>query len=1069
MLATPLHVLYVEDEPNDVTLLEHELRRSGFAPSGQRVESREAFLAHLDPKLDVILTDFTMPNFNGLEALRLMKESKLDVPFIFVSGTIGEDNAVAAMQEGAADYLIKDRLMRLGSAIKQALERRRLRAEKVIADQAAARLAAIVETSGDAIIAMTLEGNVTNWNRAAEKLYGYSLTEILGQNISIVFPQGRRQSDAPEDPQNMMSRVAQGEHFGAFETVRVRKDGRRVEVLASISPLRDPGGVVTGASCIAHDITQIKRNIRFLDAQQAVAVILSESRDLEEAGPKVLQTIAECLRWEVAVLWTIDREANVLRRMHSWHARWADANFIDALSRKTTLRPGVGVAGRTWSMSVPVWEPGITIDSPSMESSTMTREGLRCGFGFPMRQGAEMMGVIEFYNPELREPDSSLIAALDNVASQVSQFCERRASEAALRASEARFRQLADAMPQIVWTARPDGEIDYFNERCYQLAECSRAEDPEQTWRSIVHPDDLRRSQDGWAESVRCGASYEIEIRIIERGTGRHRWYLFRAVAGTDAAGIITHWYGTGTDIDDQRRSLEALGVSEERFRNLVMALPAAVYTTDQTGRITLFNEHAVELWGRRPNLEKDRWGCAHKLFRQDGTPLPLDESPIAVAVREGRSVRGQEVVIERPDGSRSHVLPHPEPLRGVGGEIVGAVNMVIDLTHTKKLEEQFRQAQKMEAIGRLAGGVAHDFNNLLTIILGYGEIMQRGFHQDDFNYGLIEEIIRAGQRATSLTRQLLLFSRQQVLRPQVLNLNAVLTDSEKMLRRLIGEDVELRSILDPALGNVKADSGQLEQVLLNLVVNARDAMPRGGKLTLSTQQVELSAEQLRGHAEIAPGPYVLLTVSDNGSGMDRATQSRIFEPFFTTKGTNGTGLGLATVFGIVKQSQGKIDVITEPGQGTTFNIYLPRVADPISTVECPPRQVAAGGARGKATILLAEDEDGVRTLTRQILQENGFTVLEAANGTDAIRIFEKQGDSIDLLITDVVMPRMSGRELADQLLGKRPQIKVLYMSGYTNDAVVLHGVFHDQSHFLQKPFNREGLAQKVREVLNAS
>ena len=272
--------------------------------------------------------------------------------------------------------------------------------------------------------------------------------------------------------------------------------------------------------------------------------------------------------------------------------------------------------------------------------------------------------------------------------------------------------------------------------------------------------------------------------------------------------------------------------------------------------------------------------------------------------------------------------------------------------------------------------------------------------------------------------------------------------------------------IKDPTLGNIKADPGQVEQVLLNLAVNARDAMPRGGKLILITQNVKLSAEQLLGHPDNAPGPYVLLTVSDNGCGMDKATQARIFEPFFTTKGTGGTGLGLATVFGIIQQSHGKIEVISEPARGTTFKIYLPRVAEPVLATHFSPS--VPDSLRRSETILLAEDEEGVRTLTRHLLQENGYTVLEAPSGAEAIRICEKQGNTIDMLITDVVMPRMSGRELADQLVVRWPEIKVLYVSGYTNDAVIQYGVIHDQTHFLQKPFNPAGLALKVREVLNA-
>jgi PAS domain S-box-containing protein len=381
-----------------------------------------------------------MPGFDSLRALKIMQERKLDIPFIIVSGTIGEDRAVQVMQHGATDYIIKDRLARLGPSVQRALAGWRLKEEKRTAEQMVIRLAAIVETSGEAIITKTLDGVITSWNPAAEKLYGFPAKEIIGRNISVLLPSRRRQSDAPEDPRENANRLRAGEHITEFETVRVRKDGRRIEVLQSVSPIHEANGVVTGASTIAHDITQRKRFERFLKADQAVADILTEATSLEECGPRVLQTIAECLRWEVAVLWTVDLKANLLNRVHVWHTAWAEARFVEALSRTTVLEPGAGLAGRAWSTGQPIWEAGIRFDGPSAVPPEVTFEGLRGGFGLPMRQGTDMVGVIEFYNPELREPDASLVAALDKIAYQIGQFSERRRIEAELRASEERTR-----------------------------------------------------------------------------------------------------------------------------------------------------------------------------------------------------------------------------------------------------------------------------------------------------------------------------------------------------------------------------------------------------------------------------------------------------------------------------------------------------------------------------------------------------------------------------------------------------------------------------------------------------
>jgi signal transduction histidine kinase len=405
-------------------------------------------------------------------------------------------------------------------------------------------------------------------------------------------------------------------------------------------------------------------------------------------------------------------------------------------------------------------------------------------------------------------------------------------------------------------------------------------------------------------------------------------------------------------------------------------------------------------------------------------------------------------------------------PLFEDDGRFAGILCLAQDITEKVAMEERFRQAQKLEAIGSLAGGVAHDFNNLLTIINGYADLVQATLPADSPTAELVREISQAGDRATGLTRQLLAFSRKQVLEPKVLQLNAVVAETTKMLQRLIGEDVDLHTSLDPGLDRVKADPGQIEQILINLAVNARDAMPRGGKLTIQTANVELDETYVESRSDVRPGRHALLSVSDTGSGMDETVKSRIFEPFFTTKEAgSGTGLGLATVFGIVKQSGGHIAVYSEPGLGTSFKIYLPVVDELASSTTAPTEQAAL--VQGVETILLAEDEPALRALTRHVLQLHGYKVLEAENGTAALRAAEGYDGPIHLLVTDVVMPAMSGRQLAEALVVLRPEMRVLYLSGYTDDAVVRHGVLHAETAFLQKPFTPSGLAHKVRKVLD--
>nr|MBI3611963.1 response regulator [Nitrospirota bacterium] len=508
-----------------------------------------------------------------------------------------------------------------------------------------------------------------------------------------------------------------------------------------------------------------------------------------------------------------------------------------------------------------------------------------------------------------------------------------------------------------------------------------------------------------------------------------------------------------------------ALRSSEARFRGLIDAAADAIITVDENQRILLFNQEAERIFG---------YTAAETIGQSLDLLLPsrLVEMHrrhipgFAAAPETSRRMGSRgEVFGRRKDGTEFPAEATIFKLRQEEQTILTAI--LRDITERKSLETQLRQSQKMEAIGSLAGGIAHDFNNLLTIINGYSEMLLQTLSPGDPSRDNIVQIKEAGERAASLTRQLLAFSRRQVLEPKVLDLNAVVTNLDKMLQRLIGEDIDLVPILKPGLGRVKADPGQIEQIIMNLAVNARDAMPDGGKLTIETANVELDGQYAAQHVAVLPGPYVMLAVSDTGCGMDAETQKRIFEPFFTTKELGkGTGLGLATVYGIVKQSSGFIWVYSEPGRGTTFKIYLPRVEETAQPIE--PHVLLNESLRGSETILLAEDQENVRRLVTSILRSSGYTVLEASNGAEALHLCDQRPEPIHLLISDVVMPIISGRELVQRLAGKYPNLKVLFFSGYTDDAVVRHGVLEKGTAFLQKPFTPTGLLRKVREVLGS-
>jgi PAS domain S-box-containing protein len=508
-----------------------------------------------------------------------------------------------------------------------------------------------------------------------------------------------------------------------------------------------------------------------------------------------------------------------------------------------------------------------------------------------------------------------------------------------------------------------------------------------------------------------------------------------------------------------REQSREALCRSEDRLRAFIAGAQDVIFDVSPEGRFLALNPAFEKVTGWPVSRWLDK--PFPELLHPDDVPQGMElyqrvlagEAPPCFEMRlNTRS--GAPVTVEVT------VAPHVQ-----NGVVVRASGIARNITDRKRLEEQFRQAQKLEAVGRLAGGVAHDFNNLLTVILGCGDLVLGGLREGDPLRVLVEEIKKASLRAASLTRQLLAFSRRQVLAPVVLDLNALVTDMEKMLHRLIGEDIDLKVVPDPQLWRMKADCGQIEQILMNLVVNARDAMPRGGKLTIGTRNVELDQSYTMSHPYVQPGQYILLAVSDTGCGMDDATRSRIFEPFFTTKGPEkGTGLGLATVYGIVKQSGGHIEVYSEPGIGSTFKIYLPRTRSGVPLGKSHPGLTPA--RRGTETILLVEDEEGVRTLARLVLQQHGYAVLEAQDGVEAAQICQRHPGTIHLLVTDVIMPRMSGRQVASHLAPMRPSMKVLYLSGYTDDAIVHHGVLDPDTPFLQKPFTTDALLRKVREVL---
>jgi PAS domain S-box-containing protein len=509
---------------------------------------------------------------------------------------------------------------------------------------------------------------------------------------------------------------------------------------------------------------------------------------------------------------------------------------------------------------------------------------------------------------------------------------------------------------------------------------------------------------------------------------------------------------------NQQRQTMDALFASEVRYRNLFERNMAGVYTSTLDGRILDCNPAFCDIFGY---TRDELLGLpASALY---GGGARERDAFIADLLQQGAK-RGVEVSYRRKDGREIWTLGNSSVNTDESGQRV-VEGAILDITQRRSLELQLQRAQRMESVGQLAGGVAHDFNNLLTIMRGYSELQLEKTPPSDPIHGYAEQIKSAADSAAGLTRQLLAFSRQQVMQARVVNLNALLRDFEKLFRRLIGEDVEVRTVFDSQLGNVKVDPGQMEQVIMNLVTNARDAMPAGGTLTIETSNVMLDGLFIERHPYFVPGPYVRLALSDTGTGMDGATRARIFEPFFTTKGLGkGTGLGLATTYGIIKQSQGYIEVYSEVGVGSTFEIYLPRLTHDAKPL---PMEGQRPAQRGTETILLVEDDQQLRSLAKTILESYGYTVLAVDDPSQAEAVCDRHSGSINLLLTDLILPKTNGREVARRVVSRLPGIRVLYMSGFTTDTIMNQRILEPGIFFLQKPFSAVALATKVREVLD--
>jgi len=884
------------------------------------------------------------------------------------------------------------------------------------AEEQRSRLASIVESSEDAIFSKNLDGTILSWNAGAERLFGYTADEIVGKSMSLLLPP----EHLHEFPQ-ILGRIQSGAHLEHYEVTRMRKDGRRVEISVTISPVKDNAGAIIGNCAIARDITERKQ------AQEALR--------MSQQSLELAQGAAGIATWD-------------------WDIGANQTHCSKEYGRLYGLPQG--------DLAPP---PDEWLQLVHPEDRVRIREELHRALDGAAHYNTEfrvvwpdgtthwLLGKGEVFQDSDGKPIRMLGVNMD--------ISERKYADQALRESEERFRNMADTAPVMIWVSGPDKLCTFFNKAWVAFTGRTMEQECGNGWAEGVHPEDLDRCFACYRASFDARKPFQIEYRL-QRRDGQYRWVLDNGVPKFESGGVFAGYIGSCIDITDVKRAEQelvlnqALRQSEEKYHRIVETMTEGVWILDHDDRTTFINQQMSAMLGYSVEQMLGR----HVLDFKDEEARPLALQKLE---RRRRGITEQyDSTFQTSDGRRLTVLISTRPLWDGDGRYAGTLGIITDITERSLLEERLHQANKMEAIGRLAGGVAHDFNNLLTVINGYSDLLLRSLSAGDRIHAQLTDIRSAGQRAQELITQIIAFSRNQMRATDTLNLRNVIEDVDEMLQRMIGEDIELLTTFDRGLGNIRADRTEIIQVLLNLAVNARDAMPAGGTLTFSLANVEVDERDVRTYPGTRPGVHVLLTVTDTGFGMDAEIQKHLFEPFFTTKQAGqGTGLGLATVYGIVSQSGGWIQVDSKPHQGTTFRIYWPRVTGVPSEEKDlaePPDQPLYGAE----TVLVVEDQPQIRQLTCSILKEFGYQILEASSGEEALRLAEAHAGPLHLLLTDVIMPGMNGLELAARWKTIR-RTPILFMSGYSDRTEAVHdsGVA-----YIQKPFTPNTLARKVREVL---
>ena len=1016
-MTGPLRVLHLEDSPRDAEIVRHRLEGDGLSCNILVANGKDRFKAALAAEpFDLIISDYNVPGYDGVSALKQAQASQPDVPVILISGTVVEEQAVKCLHIGATDYLLKARLERLVPAVQRAIQeaetrRARKRVEAALGESES-RKAAILDSVLDCIVTMDESGIVLEFNDAAARTFGYTKADAIGRPLAdLIVPQRFR--DRYRDGLARYLATGEATLIGKLtEVTAVRADGAEIPVELTITAIR---------SGTAQIFTGVLRDITARQQADATRARLAAIVDSSDDAIFIMSLDDAILTWNAGA-----------ERLYGYAAS--------------------EMIGKPRALLVPAGKRDELV--PIMERAARGEAGVPFETQ-RIRKDRSIVDVSVVISP-MTDPNG-LVTSVSTIARDIT---ERRQAEAAVRSERDRAQRYLDTAEVIILSLDRSGRITLVNRYACSLFGWSADELLGRPFIETCVPAAIRDDTKQRLGGVLAGPDSSIVENPIVTRSGQERLIEWRNTLLRDAEGRVVGTLSSGTDITDRTTAVEALRQAEERMRFALRYANVGIWDMNYTTGKLQWTDAMEAQYGLSPGtFDGTLEGFVGRIHPDDRVSV-LETIAKAMASGADFTVANRSIW---PDGKVRWLNGAGRVLLGEGGVPVRGVGISQDVTERRTLADQYQQAQKMEAVGQLAAGVAHDFNNLLTVILGFCELLLPDFDPADRRHADIAEIQKAGIRAARLTRQLLAFSRKEIIEPKLLDLNAIVADIRRLLERLIGEDVRVVLGTVHAVAPVLCDQGQVEQIIINLAVNARDAMPKGGTLTIDTANVEFSEDGAMTHAGVKAGRYVALKVTDTGTGMSPEVQAHLFEPFFTTKGAGkGTGLGLATVHGIVTRCGGSFNVVSEVGRGTSFTLYFPRAEAVWPLVAAPPVVRPPAGVQ---TVLVVEDEEGLRKLTKRLLVRQGYTVLVAADADEASLLFE-ENPSIDLLLTDVVMPGASGPELVTRLAERRPALKVIYMSGYTDDAIVHHGVLDPGIAFIHKPFTSESLGHKIREVL---